>query len=133
MQRLWQRLRLRKQSRPTKIYYPVLLRLGACDYMDGGSTLSDAARSAAILEAAGVDAIDVSGGMCRYTRAGHEEPGYFRDSAEAIRQAVSVPVILTGGVKTAEEAEQLIAEGAADLIGVGRELLKNPKWADENL
>ena len=50
-----------------------------------------------------------------------------------MKAAVNVPVILTGGVKTAEQAEALLAEGAADLIGVGRELLKNPKWADEQL
>ena len=108
--------------------YPVLLRLGACDYMEGGNTIGDAAQAAAILEQAGVDAIDVSGGMCRYTRTGHEEPGYFRDSGEAIRKAVSVPVILTGGVKTLSDAETLLSDGVCNLVGVGRALLANADW-----
>ena len=108
--------------------YPILLRLGACDYADGGNTPEDAARAAAILEKAGIDVLDVSGGMCRYTREGREEPGYFRDAAEAIKKAVSVPVILTGGVKTLSDAETLLRDGVCDLVGVGRALLKDPNW-----
>lgn len=113
--------------------YPVAVRLGGCDYMEGGSTIEDSVYASRVFEEAGIDLIDLSGGMCRFTRPGHEEAGYFKDMSAAVKAAVNVPVILTGGVKTAEEAEQLLAEGAADLIGVGRELLKNPKWADENL
>jgi 2,4-dienoyl-CoA reductase-like NADH-dependent reductase (Old Yellow Enzyme family) len=41
-------------------------------------------------------------------------------------QKVSIPVLLTGGVKTLSDAEDLLADGAADLIGVGRELMKDP-------
>jgi 2,4-dienoyl-CoA reductase-like NADH-dependent reductase (Old Yellow Enzyme family) len=41
--------------------------------------------------------------------------------------------MLTGGITTAEEAERLLEEGAADLIGVGRELMRNPRWAQESL
>ena len=110
---------------------PVALRLGGCDYMDGGNTVEDAANAAAILEEAGVDLIDISGGMCRYTRAGHTEAGYFRETSAAVKKKVSIPVMLTGGVTTAEEAEKLLEEDAADLIGVGRALLKNEKWADQ--
>ena len=41
---------------------------------------------------------------------------------------MSIPVLLTGGVKTLNDAEVLLANGAADLIGVGRELMKDPCW-----
>ena len=58
------------------------------------------------------------------------EPGYFRDMTAQIKQAVQIPVLLTGGVTTPEQAEKLLAEKAADLIGVGRALLKDPSWAD---
>ena len=75
--------------------------------------------------------IDVSGGMCRYTRVGHPEPGYFHETAAAVRKAVSIPVVLTGGIKTIEDAEKFLATGEADLIGVGRELMKDPHWADK--
>ena len=110
--------------------YPISVRLGGCDYMDGGSTIEDSVYAAKVLEKAGVDMIDVSGGMCRYTRKGHTEPGYFQDMSSAIKKAVTIPVMLTGGVKTKDDAEKLLKSGAADLIGVGRELLKNPHWAD---
>ena len=46
----------------------------------------------------------------------------------AVRKAISIPVLLTGGIKTLQDAEKLLEEGAADLIGVGRELLKNAEW-----
>ena len=50
--------------------------------------------------------------------------------SSAIKKAVTIPIMLTGGVKTKDDAEKLLKSGAADLIGVGRELLKNPHWAD---
>ena len=44
---------------------------------------------------------------------------------------VSIPVILTGGITDVQAAEQLLAEGKADLIGVGRAILNNSKWAEQ--
>ena len=49
-----------------------------------------------------------------------------------IREAVHVPVILTGGVTKANEAEVLLEEGAADLIGVGRAIFKDADWAKKD-
>lgn len=113
--------------------YLVSLRLGGCDYMDGGSTIEDCVYAARAFEQAGIDMLSLSGGMCRYTRQGHEEAGYFRDMSKAVKQAISIPVLLTGGVTKAAEAENLLADGAADLIGVGRAILKDAHWADEQL
>lgn len=108
--------------------YPVAIRLGGCDYMEGGSSLEDCVYAAKVFAQEGVDLIDLSGGMCRYTIPGHNEPGYFRAMSEAVKKEVTVPVLLTGGVKTMADAEMLLEEGAADLIGVGRELFKNAEW-----
>lgn len=113
--------------------YPIAVRLGGCDYMDGGSTIEDSVQAALILEAQGIDLLDISGGMCSYIREGHDEPGYFKDMTLAIKEKVHIPVILTGGIKTAAAAEALLSEGAADLIGVGRELMKDPHWADREM
>ena len=98
--------------------------------MEGGSTISDCVYAAKVFERAGVDMIDISGGMCRYTRKEHDEPGYFQDMSLEVKKASSIPVMLTGGVKTLEDAERLLSMGVADLIGVGRELLKNPQWEE---
>ena len=48
--------------------------------------------------------------------------------SKKIKEAVSIPVLVTGGVETVEQAEHLIEDGAADLVGVGRALLKDPCW-----
>ena len=111
----------------------ISVRLGGCDYREGGSTIGDGVYAAKVLQEHGADMISVTGGMCRYARDGHDEPGYFRDMSEAVRNAVDIPVLLTGGIRTAEQAEGLLASGAADLIGVGRELMKDPHWADKAL
>lgn len=112
---------------------PVAVRLGASDYMEGGNTFEDGAAAAKLLEDAGCDLLDISGGMIRYTRPGHTEPGYFSESAAAVRKAVSVPVILTGGVNTAAQAETLLQAGFCDMVGVGRAILADADWAKREM
>ncbi len=109
--------------------FPIAVRLGACDYQEGGSTTEDAVAAAKILEAAGADLLDISGGLCGYRGSGSKEEGYFGEEAAAIRSVVGIPVILTGGVRTPEGAERLLEEGKADLVGVGRAVLKDSSWA----
>lgn len=109
--------------------YPLALRLGACDYMEGGATLEDSLWAAREFEKAGVDLLDISGGFCMYTRPGATEQGYFSELTEAIKKNVTIPVLLTGGITDAAAAEELLAQGKADLIGVGRAILKDSDWA----
>ena len=109
---------------------PVAVRLGGADYLPGGSTEEDAVAAALLLEAAGVDLIDLSGGMCGFVLRDHPEAGYFGSMSEKVRRAVHTPVLLTGGVQTVADAERLLAEGKADLIGVGRALFKNARWRE---
>lgn len=109
--------------------FPVLLRLGARDYADGGTSIEDSAAAAAAFERAGVDVLDITGGLTGYMRPGHDEPGYFAELSEAVKAVVSIPVILTGGVTEPQQAEDLLAAGSADLIGVGRAVLKDSDWA----
>lgn len=63
--------------------------------------------------------LDISGGFS----------GYIAPLSEGIKQVVSIPVILTGGIIDVQVAEQLLEKGKADLIGVGRAVLKDSKWA----
>ncbi len=113
--------------------FPIFIRLGGCDYTEGGSTIEDAVNAAKIFEREGIDLIDLTGGMCRYQRADNNEPGYFSDMSKAVKEAVSIPVLVTGGVTTASEAEALLEGNKADLIGVGRAILKDADWARINL
>jgi len=114
--------------------FPILLRLGASDYIEGGTTIEDSLIAAREFEKAGVDILDISGGFCGYIIPGITgRQGYFAPLAEAIKKKVSVPVILTGGITEAKAAEQLLAHGKADLIGVGRAILSDSKWAKHTM
>ena len=111
----------------------ISIRLGGCDYMEGGSTVEDAVQAAMILEKDGADMISVSGGMNGYIRPGHNEPGYFKEMTLPMKKAVNIPVLLSGGVIEPEDAEALLQEKAADLIGVGRAMLKDADWSRKAL
>jgi len=107
--------------------YPLLYRLGADDQMEGGFTLAEARQVAPRLVEAGVDILDISGGMIGGRPAG-APPAYFAPLAAGIKEVVPVPVILTGGITTPRQAEDLLQQGKADLIGIGRALLAEPDW-----
>jgi NADPH2 dehydrogenase len=107
----------------------LLLRLGARDYLEGGTVIDDSIEAALRFEEAGVDVLDITGGLTGYSHPGTDEPGYFSELSAPIKAAISVPVILTGGVTEADQAESLLARGAADLIGVGRAILRDSAWA----
>jgi NADPH2 dehydrogenase len=111
--------------------FPLLLRLGGCDYQPGGSTIADSVAAAREFAQAGIDILDISGGFCGFNNPLFTTAGYFSDMTLPIKQAVQLPVILTGGITTGRQAEDLLACGAADLIGVGRALLKDSNWAAE--
>ncbi len=108
----------------------LLYRLGADDGREGGFTLEEARQVAPELVRAGVDILDVSGGMQGYLSHG-KTPAFFAPLARGIKEVVPVPVICTGGIREPELAEQLLQEGVADLIGVGRAFLADPNWVEK--
>lgn len=111
--------------------YPLAIRLGACDYMEGGSSINDSINAAKIFEQAGVDLLDISGGFCGYINPNIKEQGYFSEITEAIKENTSIPIILTGGINNVDIAEKLLKNKKADLIGVGRAILKDSRWAEK--
>ncbi|MCS7364684.1 MAG: NADH:flavin oxidoreductase [archaeon GB-1867-035] len=109
----------------------LLYRLGADDMMPGGLTIKESRIFAAKLESLGVDIIDVSGGLCGSRPAHLTGQGYFIPLAEKIREVVEIPVIGVGGIKDPEFADKVIREGRVDLVAIGREMLRDPKWAEK--
>ena len=106
--------------------YPVFVRLGADDRMEGGYNIEEGVRAAATLAQAGADCLDLSGGVGGYMRSGPE--GFFVYMADAVKKVVLAPVLVTGGIKTGAYADKIISEGHADLVGVGRSILADPDW-----
>ena len=100
--------------------YIIAIRLGAYDYLEGGSKLEDIPIAVNSFIENGVDLIDISGGLCRYRSPVSKEPGYFKELSKIAKESCDVPVILTGGVKKAKDAKKLLQEGFCDLIGIGR-------------
>ncbi|WP_306489676.1 NADH:flavin oxidoreductase [Anaerococcus octavius] len=107
--------------------YPVFLRLGAGDNMDGGLSQEDAVYAAKEFEKAGVDVLDISGGMCMFF-TDNDRAGFFDYLSKPIYEEVDIPVILTGGVKTGQYVEDILNREVSDLVGVGRAVFKDSNW-----
>ena len=104
--------------------------------MPGGITVDDSTQFAVELEKAGVDVFDVSiGGIVETGPSimpGPEYPeGVFVHLAEAIKQRVKVPVIAVGRFKTPQFAEEVLAQGKADMVAIGRQLIADPYWTEK--
>ncbi len=108
----------------------LLYRLGAVDLAMMGTQIDDSKQFAKKSVEAGVDIVDISGGLCGASPellAGEE--GYFIQQAHEIRQVINAPVIGVGGIKTAQFANQVIHEDRVDFVGVGQALLQDSLWA----
>jgi len=110
--------------------FPLLYRLGAWDGVKDGLMLDDAVTVAAALLEAGVDMVDVSGGMCG-SRPDFLQgtQGYFVPLAARIRRESGAPVICAGGITEPEFANRLVKYDRVDLVGAGRALLTDADWA----
>jgi 2,4-dienoyl-CoA reductase-like NADH-dependent reductase (Old Yellow Enzyme family) len=107
----------------------VLYRLGASDGQERGVTIGEMQTFAQKLVRAGVDIVDVSGGLIGDAPDGMTGQGFFLPLAEKIKQAVKAPVIGVGGITDPAFADQAIRQGRVDLVAVGRALLADPNWA----
>ncbi len=112
--------------------YPIIFRISAAEFVEGGLTLTQARAVTPMLIEAGVDAIDVSAG--NYATPGgiivapmEVEEAVLVPLARGIREVSSVPVMVADRIHDPLIAEQVLESGAADLIGVGRALLTDPE------
>ena len=110
---------------------PLLVRLSCTDWTEGGLTVGDQVQVARWLKAHGVDLVDCSsGGSTPSTPpVGPGYPGYQVPFAEKIRREASIATMAVGQITTPEMAEEIVRNGRADLVALGRELLRNPYWS----
>jgi 2,4-dienoyl-CoA reductase-like NADH-dependent reductase (Old Yellow Enzyme family) len=112
----------------------LLYRLGSVDMDSSGTQLEDSKQFAVKLEGAGVDIIDISGGLCgSRPKQLQKTQGFFIPQAQAIKRVVNVPVIGVGGIRDPNYANRLIKEEAVDLIAVGTPILNEAQWASNFL
>ena len=113
--------------------YPVLLKLGVQDTIEGGLTLREGCEVAKRLCANGIDAIEVSEGLEK-NGANHirkdinsmEREAYYALWAKEVKKAVNVPVILVGGMRTYGMMERLVKENYTDCISMCRPFIREP-------
>ncbi len=105
---------------------PVSLRISALDYMEGGNKPEDLASMINMVKNEGIDIIHVSSGGVASSAVLHPFPGYQVPAAETVKQITALPVIAGGLVSNASMAQEIIRNGRADLVFMGRELLRNP-------
>lgn len=106
---------------------PLLVRLSCTDWLPGGLTIDDQVQVARWLKESGVDAVDCSsGGVAHAVLA--PGPGYQVPFADQIRREVGIPTLAVGLISTPELAEEIVRNGRADLVALGRELLRHPQW-----
>lgn len=109
---------------------PISIRINGSDDLEGGITIDEAARHAATLESAGADAISVSRGIefwATTTIPSFLYPnGSMLSLVDGIRRAVKIPVMAAGKI-TPELAQEIVADGRADFVALGRPLLADPQ------
>lgn len=106
---------------------PLFVRISAHDYHPDGLTVNDYVEYAKRMKAQGVDLIDVSSGAVVPAKI-HAYPGYQVPFAETIRREANVATGAVGLITSGRQAEEILRNGRADLIFIGRELLRNPYW-----
>jgi 2,4-dienoyl-CoA reductase-like NADH-dependent reductase (Old Yellow Enzyme family) len=107
---------------------PLLVRISATDWADGGWTADDSVRLARLLAPLGVDLIDCSsGGLVTHQRI-PVGPSYQVPLAEQVRREADIATAAVGLITEPQQAEQIVASGQADLVLMARELLRHPHW-----
>ncbi len=119
--------------------FPVIIKLGIQDGVANGLGAEEGKVAAQIIAEAGYDAIEISQGLqdlsseswdgtpMRSNINKPEDEAYFRDWAREVKQLISKPIILTGGIRSYEVAEKIIANNDADMLGMCRPFIREPE------
>ena len=113
--------------------FAVGVKLNVGDFIAGGFEPSDALKTISLLNDAGLDFLELSGGTHEHAvsfgfKGEQETPkeAYFRHYAQAVRQVTALPLVLTGGIRSRGTMEALLQNNVCDLIGMARPLATEP-------
>ncbi len=107
---------------------PLVVRISASDWVEGGWEIAQSVELCKKLKELGVDAIDCSSGGNSPAQQIKLGPGYQVSFAEQVRREVEIMTIAVGLIYDAEQANQIISEGHADMVALAREFLRDPYW-----
>ena len=107
---------------------PVGVKVSCTDWVDGGWDLEQTIAFAKELKTRGVDWVDASSGGVSPLQKIPLGPGYQVPFAQAIREATGVTTMAVGLITEAQQAEDIIASGKADMVALARAMLYEPRW-----
>lgn len=108
---------------------PLIVRLSVVDWAEGGLSIEDSIQISRGLKAAGADMIDCSSGAAVPGEEVPAAPGYHVGFARRIRDEAAVLTGVVGLITEPDHASGIVAEGSADLVFIGRSMLRDPYWA----
>ncbi len=129
--------------------FPVGIKLNSSDFQKGGFSMKDCLAVVELLNEAGVDLLEISGGNyeqpAMMNGEGELEPeyaedvkestkareGFFLNYARAVKKVAKMPVLVTGGFRSTEGMNAALAEEGADMIGIGRPFCVEPELAKD--
>jgi 2,4-dienoyl-CoA reductase-like NADH-dependent reductase (Old Yellow Enzyme family) len=107
---------------------PLFVRISASEWVEGGWTVEDSVELARMLSPLGVDLIDCSSGGNSPVAKIPVGPGYQVPFAQEIRAHAGIRTAAVGMITDPQQAEQIVSSGAADIVLLAREFLRNPYW-----
>ncbi|WP_406871192.1 oxidoreductase (plasmid) [Thioclava sp. 'Guangxiensis'] len=115
--------------------YPIGIKINSTDKLKGGLTTDDALQIVQLLDETSVDLIDISGGTYFPGAASSSEgtsssAPYFIDFAKQAKKITSIPIMLTGGFETRDQATRVLVDGSADAISLARAMVLNASLAN---
>ncbi len=125
--------------------FPVGIKLNSADFMKGGFSEEDSMQVVRVLADAGIDLIEISGGTYESPSmmgAGAKTPvkestrqreAYFLDYMEKVRKLVDIPLVVTGGFRSAAAMTEALQSGATDFIGIARTVAVDPAFPNKLL
>jgi 2,4-dienoyl-CoA reductase-like NADH-dependent reductase (Old Yellow Enzyme family) len=114
--------------------YPVIIKVNGRDLADGGLEVQESAEAAALMETAGVHAVELSSGMIKLAQfiparknvTSQKKEAYNQEEARVFKQRLRVPLILVGGIRSLPLAERIFREGVCDFISMSRPFICEP-------
>ena len=115
--------------------FPIGIRYSGEEYVEGGRMLEESVRVAKLFEEHGVAFLDISAGIFEVPGP-TMDPMYYPQgwntyTAEEVKKNVKIPVITSHTLRDPDYCEKILAEGKTDLVGLSRQMVADPYWANK--
>jgi len=116
--------------------FALLVKINSDDFLPGGFSIDEMIEVSIMLEKYGVDAIEISGGTIGAMMTGNPDRSfspvsrkdvYYIEAARRLKSKIGIPVILVGGIRSFETADEIVRSGIADYISLSRPLIREPE------